>query len=167
MKSHTNLHDRPSASLTEAAPLKHAPWRIALPAPLRPPPHPSCSEMSNRIALVDCNLPLTPWDGLTLTLTANVACDEDDVLGLTTNDIMFTTRGFEIEEAGSYVVLTSMPEGWSGFRVVKCGSCWDRFEALLEPGSMGLLELTPGRYYVLLGRKLDEPAELGLALGRL
>lgn len=129
--------------------------------------YPNCPEISNRIALVDCNLPLQPWDGRTVTLTAKVACDQDDVLGPTLKDVMLTTRAFEVEQAGSYLFLASASEGWSGFRVVKCGSCWDSFDAQFEPGEMTVHELTPGRYYALFGRNLDEPAEIGLAVGRL
>lgn len=32
---------------------------------------------------------------------------------------------------------------------------------------MEVHDLTPGRYYVLFGRQIDEPAELGLAIGQL
>lgn len=129
--------------------------------------YPACDDMSNRIALVDCSLPLEPWDGRALTLTADVSCDRDDVLGPGVDDVMFTTRGFQVDEAGSYLFYASMPEGWSGFRVVKCGSCWDAFDVQIAPGAMESHELTPGRYYVLFGRTLDEPAELGLAVGQL
>jgi hypothetical protein len=129
--------------------------------------YPSCTEMSNRIALVDCNLPLEPWDGQSVTLNANVACDQDDVLGPTGNDIMITTRGFQVEESGSYMFLSSAPEGWSGIRVVRCGSCWDSLEIPIEPGAMEVHDLTPGRYYALFGREVDQPAELGLAIGQL
>lgn len=126
--------------------------------------YPSCSDMNNRIALVDCNLPLEPWDGQAVTLTANVACDQDDVLGPTSDDVMFTTRAFQIDAAADYSFIASAPEGWSGFRVVKCGSCWDSFDNQIEPGGMEVHALTPGRYYVLFGRTLDEPGELGLVI---
>ncbi|WAS95419.1 hypothetical protein [Nannocystis punicea] len=128
--------------------------------------YPSCREMSNRIALVDCSLPLAPWDGRVVTLTADVACDQDDVLGPAQDDVMFTTRGFEVTEAGNYLVIASQPEGWSGFRVVKCGSCLDSFDEEVQPGEITSHDLTPGRYYVLFGRRTDEPATLGLAVGR-
>jgi hypothetical protein len=129
--------------------------------------YPTCSEMSNRIALVDCNLPLEPWEGQTVTLRANVACDQDDVLGPTGDDIMVTTRGFQVDEAGSYALVVSAPEGWSGVRLVRCGSCWDSREIPLEAGAMEVHDLTPGRYYALFGRQVDEPAELGLVIGKL
>jgi hypothetical protein len=129
--------------------------------------YPSCSEMSNRLAIVDCSLPLEPWQDQTVTLTADVACEQDDVLGPASDNLMFTTRGFQVEEAGSYLFFASAPEGWSGFRVVKCGSCWDSFDTTITPGSMEIHDLTPGRYYVLFGRGVDEPAELGLAIGKL
>lgn len=129
--------------------------------------YPTCSEMNNRIAVVDCDLPVEPWAGQTLTLSANIACEQDDVLGPTADDVMLTTRGFQVDDAGSYIFLASAPDGWSGFRVVKCGSCWDAFDAQIEPGAMEVHDLTPGRYYVLFGRTVDQPAELGLAIGRL
>jgi hypothetical protein len=128
--------------------------------------YPSCREMSNRIALVDCSLPLTPWDGRVVTLTADVACDQDDVLSPAQNDLMFTTRGFEVTEAGNYLFFASEPEGWSGFRIVKCGSCQDSFDQEVQPGEIASYDLTPGRYYVLFGRKTEAPATLGLAVGR-
>ena len=114
-----------------------------------------------------CSLPLEPWDGKVVTLTANVFCDQDDVLGPAQDDVMFTTRGFQVDEPGSYLLLASQPEGWSGFRIVKCGSCWDAFDVQIEPGAMETHELTPGRDYVLFGRTLDAPADVGLAVGRL
>ena len=80
---------------------------------------------------------------------------------------MLTTRGFQVDEAGSYIFLASAPEGWSGFRVVKCGSCWDSVDIPIEPGAMEVHDLTPGRYYVLFGRRVDDPAELGIAVGQL
>lgn len=129
--------------------------------------YPTCSETSNRIAVVDCNLPLEPWEGTTVTLRANVSCDQDDVLGPTAFGQMVTSRGFEIKEAGSYLFLSSAPEGWSGFRIVRCGSCWDSLEIPIEPGAMEIHDLTPGRYYALFGREVDAPAELGLAIGKL
>jgi hypothetical protein len=128
--------------------------------------YPSCSDTSNRIAIVDCNLPPEPWEGKTVTLRANVACDQDDVLGPTSTEQMITTRGFEIEEAGSYMFFASAPEGWSGLRVVRCGSCWDSLEIPIEAGTMAVHDLTPGRYYALFGREVDEPAELGLVIGK-
>jgi hypothetical protein len=129
--------------------------------------YPECADMSNRIALVDCSLPLEPWEDGAVTLTANVACDEDDVLGPAQDDVMFTTRGFHVDQAGSYLFYASKPEGWSGFRVVKCGSCWDRFDMQPEPGSMEVHDLTPGRYYVLLGRMIEQPAEFGLVVWKI
>ncbi|MDC0666186.1 hypothetical protein [Nannocystis radixulma] len=129
--------------------------------------YPACAEMSNRIAVVDCSLPVQPWENNVVSLTANLACDQDDVIGPDQKNVMFTTRGFEVNEAGSYLFFASMPEGWSGLRVVKCGSCWDAFDVQIEPGAMTTHELTPGRYYVVFGRRLDEPAELGLAVGKL
>lgn len=129
--------------------------------------YPSCREMSNRLAVVDCSLPLEPWQGQTVTLSANLACDQDDVLGPTTDNLMLTTRGFQIEQPGSYSLVPSAPEGLSGFRVIKCGSCWDSFDITLAPASMEVHELTPGRYYVLFGRDVNEPAELSLAVSQL
>lgn len=129
--------------------------------------YPSCTEMNNRIAVLDCNLPPTPWDGWTVTLTANVACDQDDVLGPASDDVMFTTRAFQVDEAGEYLFLAGAPEGWSGFRVVKCGSCWDSFDEEFAPGVMEFHHLSPGRYYALLGRKREAPAEIGMVIGRL
>lgn len=129
--------------------------------------YPSCTEMNNRLALVDCRLPVEPWEDQTVTLKANVACDQDDVLGPSADNVMFTTRGFQVDQPGNYLFFASVPEGWSGFRVVKCGSCSDSFDTTIAPGTMEMHDLTPGRYYVLFGRKTDEPAELGLAVGRL
>lgn len=129
--------------------------------------YPSCSKMVNRVALLDCDLPLAPWEGRTVTLLADVACDQDDVLGPTQDGRMFTTRGFEIAEAGKYLFFTPSPEGWSGFRVVKCGSCLDPVDFQLEPGAMALRDLTPGRYYVMFGRSVDAPEQLGMTIGQL
>jgi len=129
--------------------------------------YPNCSEMSNRIAIVDCNLPPGPWDDGTLRLTAHVACDQDDVLGPHSDGRMFTTRGFEIEAPGEYLVSASEPPGASQFRLVKCASCWDGIDEVITPGAMERHALTPGRYYTVFSRPADAPAELGLVLERL
>lgn len=129
--------------------------------------YPSCSEMDNRIAVVDCNLPLEPWQGQTVILSATLGCGQDDVLGPTADNLMLTTRAFRVEQAGSYAFAPSTPEGVSGFRVIKCGSCWDSFDVTLASDATATHDLTPGRYYVLFGREVDSPAELSLELTQL
>lgn len=129
--------------------------------------YPNCSDKSNRIAVVDCNLPTETWEDEVLTLTAEVACDRDDVLGPHTGDEMFTTRGFEVEQSGSFRLSASEPSGWSRVHLVRCGSCWDEVELGIHPGSTSVVELTAGRYYVEFARKVDAPAGLELVVERL
>ncbi|MCY1061811.1 hypothetical protein [Nannocystis sp. SCPEA4] len=129
--------------------------------------YPNCSSGSNRIALLECNLPPQPWDGATLTLGADVSCARDDVLGPDKNGQMFTSRAFEIAEAGSYRVSAPALTEWSLVNVAKCGSCWDSVELPIVPGMSEVHELTPGRYYVEFGRRVDEPAELSLQIEQL
>lgn len=129
--------------------------------------YPSCTEMSNRIAVVDCALPLTPWDGETVEVRAAVRCEDDEVLGPTTSGLMFTTRGFAIEQAGAYGFQTSAQAEWTRVRVVKCGSCRDSFDVRVEPGELEVHALTPGRYYVMFGRAIEEPGEVGVVISRM
>ncbi|MDC0716396.1 hypothetical protein [Nannocystis bainbridge] len=126
--------------------------------------YPSCSSTSNRIAVLDCNLPLQPWDGATLSLTANLACDQADVLGPDRHGLMFTSRGFEIAQEGTYRITPSASSEWALFRIIRCGSCWDDLEIGIMPGTTEELVLPPGRYYAQFGRRTREPAELGLQI---
>lgn len=130
--------------------------------------YPSCSEMANRIAAVDCNLPLQPWDDKgVIDLHVEVACDRDDVLGPTPKGYVYTTRAFEVQKSGMYLFWPNGPEGFSFFRLMGCGSCWDALDRGLEIYEPHDVRLTPGRYYVLLGRHVDEPAELDLHISEL
>lgn len=129
--------------------------------------YPKCSSRSNRIALLDCALPPQPWDGATLTLGAEVSCEQDDVLGPDKLGGMYTSRAFEIAEAGSYRMTAPASTEWSFVYVTKCGSCQDSVELVIEPGTSEAHALTPGRYYVEFGRRVDEPAELSLQIEQL
>lgn len=127
--------------------------------------YPSCSEMSNRIAAVDCNLPLQPWDVGLLELTAEIDCSRDDVLGPTRAGHIYTTRAFEITTSALYALGTSEPDGLSFFRLVKCGSCWDSYDETFFDETFEIRALTPGRYYLLMGRHIDAPGEISFVIG--
>jgi hypothetical protein len=127
--------------------------------------YPSCSEMSNRIAVVDCNLPLQPWDGGLLELTAEIDCSRDDVLGPTRGGHIYTTRAFEVTTSALYVLGTSEPDGLSFFRLVKCGSCWDSYDETFFDETFEIRALTPGRYYLMMGRHIDAPGEISFVIG--
>ncbi|MBZ5713005.1 hypothetical protein [Nannocystis pusilla] len=132
--------------------------------------YPSCPELSNRIAVVDCNLPLEPWEGDVITLRASLECSADDVMGPMSDsrDLMLTTRAFEVTKPGTYIAGAGAdPDGWGGIRLVKCGSCWDAFELTLEPGEKVYPDLEAGRYYVVFGRSVDDPGQLSLVLGKI
>lgn len=126
--------------------------------------YPSCSEMSNRLAVVDCNLPLEPWDGRSIDIHVDIACDQDDVLGPTPDGYMYTTRAFEVQKPGDYAFWPNGPEGFTFFRLLRCGSCWDVVDKGFELYQPDNIHLDPGRYYVLLGRHIVEPAELDLEI---
>jgi len=132
--------------------------------------YPSCFELSNRIAVVDCNLPLEPWEDGVIRLRADLECSADDVMGPMPGEraLMLTTRAFVVEAPGSYIAVAGAdPDGWGGIRLVKCGSCWDAFDLTLAPGDEVFPELEEGRYYVLFGRRLDDPGQLSLTLGKI
>lgn len=118
--------------------------------------------------MVDCNLPLEPWDGARLSITADLTCERDDVLGPDRERRITTTRGFEIAEAGSYRLTRPETEGYEGVKVVRCGSCYDPLEVGVPPGSSEVHELAPGRYYAEFTSWQDRPpVEIELTIERL
>lgn len=129
--------------------------------------YPSCAEMSNRLAVVDCNLPLEPWDDRNIYLHVDIACDQDDVLGPTPEGYIYTTRAFEVPKPGVYVFWPNGPEGFSFFRLLRCGSCWDFVDRGIEIYEPYDVHLRAGRYYLVLGRHIDEPGQLDLDITRL
>lgn len=132
--------------------------------------YPSCSELSNRLAVVDCNLPLEPWEDGVITLRADLECSADDVMGpmLGERGLMLTTRAFAVDTPGTYIGRAGAdPDGWGGIRLVKCGSCWDAFDVTLAPDDEVFSDLAVGRYYVLFGRRQDDPGQLSLVLGKI
>lgn len=126
--------------------------------------YPQCSDTDNRIAVLDCSLPLEPWDGGALTIAAEVACERDDVLGPDAQRRMSMTRGFEIAAAGRYRLTVADAAGTSQVRIVRCGSCWDGLSVDVPAGEPVERELAAGRYYVQFARRVDEPGEVSLVI---
>jgi hypothetical protein len=130
--------------------------------------YPSCSARNNSIALVDCTGDVVAWEGGTWSVASELACDDPDVVGPLSDEdtkVVVSTRGLTIEQAGSYQIsVTGSAGGLAGVRVNRCGSCWDAYEAGVQVGQAGALELTGGRYYVTLVRELAGAGDIRVSL---
>lgn len=129
---------------------------------------PVCANTQVRPALVECGSPLVAWEegpAERWSAVATIGCERADVLGPVTG-IMWTTRSFVVEAAGTYQ-LTAPGAGRQAAQVVvgRCGSgCEDPFYQTLPQGASEVLDLEAGRYYAMLMRHVDDPGEIGLVV---
>ncbi len=127
---------------------------------------PACNNTQIRPALGECSWPLVPWEEApaeSWSAVATIGCERADVMG-PVSGIMWTTRAFVVEAAGTYR-LTAPGAGRQAAQVVvgRCGSgCEDSFYETLPQGASTVFDLEAGRYYAMLMRHVDDPGEIGL-----
>lgn len=129
--------------------------------------YPTCPEWSNRNALVECGLPLEEWVDGALEISAELECNNPDVIGPLENDDMRigSFAAFEISAEGSYSLqATSEIDGFSGVRVTRCGSCWDKVDEAVVAGESEVAELPAGRYYATFVADFAAPGSIDLRI---
>lgn len=138
-----------------------------------------CQNAGYRFALIECELPVTPWRSeLSFVETVDLSCADADVLGPFDGE-SFTFLAVEVARLDEYDIDVEA-EGTDDARawIVKCGSrCrgWpgDDPEYPLEPpqivievrtGELRQATLYPGKYWIRLSRPVDSPGEVTLRL---
>ncbi|MEZ4383519.1 MAG: hypothetical protein R3A79_19470 [Nannocystaceae bacterium] len=129
--------------------------------------YPTCPEWSNRIALYECNLPLTPWSNGAIDVNVDLQCEDSDVFGPLEDDPMrigsFVAFEVEVEETYS-VEVNSEIAGFAGVRITRCGSCWDEVDFGVVAGEPESATLPPGRYYATFVADVSSPGQIDLHL---
>ena len=129
--------------------------------------YPTCPEWSNRIALVECGLPLTEWVDGVLDISADVACTSPDVIGPVGTEPMQIAgfAAFEVTtEAKFSLHVMSEIDGFSGVRVTRCGSCWDEIDMNIVAGETDTAVLPVGRYYAAFVTHAEEAGTIRLVV---
>lgn len=131
--------------------------------------YPSCTAWSNRLALVECGLEVTPWVGNSWEAEVAVDCSDEDVLGplVDGKSLVWATRALSIDAPGQFIARTmTTSEGDATVRLTRCGSCWDAFDVTILPDQEKPLDLPQGRYYITFIREFDKPGGLRFSLDR-
>ena len=130
--------------------------------------YPTCTSWANPIALVECDQPEVPWDGLSWTAAVDLSCASDEVIGPLDDNhapLMATTRTLVVvEDLDALAVVDFQGTGLAGARITRCGSCWDALDLQLPAGSATNIALPAGRYQVWFLAEVDVSGTMSLSL---
>ena len=121
--------------------------------------YPSCPAWSNRLAIVECGLAPSPWQGTSWKAESAVNCSDEDVLGplVDGTSLVWTTRSLIVDTPGEFIARTEgTVEGDATVRLTRCASCWDALDLTVLPGRQKQVALPAGRYYVTFIKELDK-----------
>ena len=129
--------------------------------------YPTCPEWSNRLALYECNLPLTPWTNGHIDLAVDVQCGRPGVFGPLDNESMNigSLAAFEVESDAVYSIeVSSDVASFAGVRITRCGSCWDELDLGVVAGGSEDSLLPAGRYYATFVAEVSSPGTIELRI---
>lgn len=120
--------------------------------------YPSCPAWSNRLAIVECGLTPSPWQGTSWKAESAVNCSDEDVLGplVDGKSLVWTTRSLVVDTPGEFIARTEgTVDGDATVRLTRCASCWDALDLTVLPGQEKQVALPAGQYYVTFIKELD------------
>jgi hypothetical protein len=140
-----------------------------------------CLDAGYRIALLECELPASPWreeDG-GFELTVDLACDSPEVFGPFRDEI-FGLGAMEIEEHGVYDIeldapgteeavawITACDSGCAAApRAARASVVEPGFTVVAKGGQRVSQRLRPGKYWLRLARPIDAPGVASLRVSK-